>query len=336
MVERPTVADEAIMTALRAEYGISGAALTFLPIGNDSATWVYRLRSDEGEAYFVKLRSDDGFRVASLSVPFALREHGVPHVLAPVPTREGHLWAVLDGFVLTVYPFIEGRMAADVGLSPEQWRAFGSLARQIHDSRLAKEMVQAVQRERFVPSRRHLVEQLQSATGRRAFANDEQGAFAAFWQKKTDVIATVVERADELGGKLRQAAAPLVLCHADMHTWNVLLARSGDWWLVDWDEVILARKERDLMFVVGGIGGDGVGPEQSDWFLQGYGDVDIDSTALAYYRNAWAVQDITAFGEELFFMSSQQGPASRRAALRYFMGLFEEGGIVQRALLSDH
>ncbi len=89
------------------------------------------------------------------------------------------------------------------------------------------------------------------------------------------------------------------------------------------------------MFVVGGIGGDGVGSEQTDWFLQGYGHVEIDRMALAYYRYAWAVQDIAAFGEELFFMSSQQGEESRRAALRYFMGLFEEGGIVQRALLSD-
>lgn len=323
------------MMALRAHYGIYGAALTFLPIGNDSATWVYRLRSDDGEAYFVKLRSGDGFSVASLSAPFALREQGVPHVLAPVATREVQLWVALDGFVLTVYPFIEGRMGADVGLSPEQWRAFGSLARQIHDSRLGPEVMQAVPRERFVPSRRHLIEELQSAAGRQTFDNDEQREFAAFWHRQRDVIYTVVERADKLGGKLREAAAPLVLCHADMHTWNVLLYGDGEWWLVDWDEVTLARKERDLMFVVGGIGGDVVGSKQTDWFLQGYGDVEIDRMALAYYRYAWAVQDIAAFGEELFFMSSQQGKASRRAALRYFVGLFEEGGIVQRALLTD-
>ncbi|MFW6098211.1 MAG: phosphotransferase enzyme family protein [Chloroflexota bacterium] len=334
MLEPPRLTDEAIIMALRAHYGIYGAALTFLPIGNDSDTWVYRLRSDDGEAYFVKLRSGDGFRVASLSAPFALREQGVPHVLAPVATREGQLWVALDGFMLTVYPFIEGRMGADVGLSRDQWRAFGSLARRIHDSRLGPEVMQAIPWERFVPSRRHLVEELQSAAGGQDFANDEQRAFAAFWQKKRDVIANLVERADELGGKLREATVPLVLCHADMHTWNVLLDGDGDWWLVDWDEVILARKERDLMFVIGGIGGDGVGSEQTDWFLQGYGDVEIDRRALAYYRYAWAVQDIAAFGEELFFMP-QLGQESRRAALRYFMGLFEEGGIVQRALLSD-
>ena len=57
----------------------------------------------------------------------------------------------------------------------------------------------------------------------------------------------------ELG---KWARLPLVLCHADLHAWNVLLDTDRQLWLVDWDETILAPKERDLMFVVGGIGND--------------------------------------------------------------------------------
>jgi Ser/Thr protein kinase RdoA (MazF antagonist) len=45
-----------------------------------------------------------------------------------------------------------------------------------------------------------------------------------------------------------------VLCHADLHTWNVLVDSVGDLWIADWDEAVLAPRERDLMFVVGGIG----------------------------------------------------------------------------------
>ena len=36
-------------------------------------------------------------------------------------------------------------------------------------------------------------------------------------------IRLVIHRADVLGDQLRQAALPLVLCHADLHTWNVVL-----------------------------------------------------------------------------------------------------------------
>lgn len=333
MRDPPALAPETLLVALRTHYDISCVALTFLPIGADSATWVYRLEASDGETYFVKLRSSGGFSAPSLSVPFALREQGVPHVAAPLATGDGRLWVAVEDFVLTIYPFIEGRMVADVGLSSEQWRAFGALARRIHDSQLGPEALQAVPHERFVPSRRQLIEDLQSAAGGRTFDNDEQRELAAFWREQRDVIETVVERADELGSELRKTSDAFVLCHADMHTWNVLVDGDGDLWLVDWDEVILALRERDLIFIISGIGGDGVGPTETEWFLQGYGDVEIDSTALAYYRYAWAVQDMAAFGEELFFMP-QRGQASRRAALQYFRGLFEEGGIVQRALLT--
>jgi hypothetical protein len=51
MLEPPSLADNTILAALRAHYGIAGAVLTFLPIGNDSASstspWLasYRLLS---------------------------------------------------------------------------------------------------------------------------------------------------------------------------------------------------------------------------------------------------------------------------------------------------
>ncbi len=67
------------------------------------------------------------------------------------------------------------------------------------------------------------------------------------------------------------------------------MPQDGAWWLVDWDEVVIAPRERDPMFAIGGMGGDGVGPEQTASFLQGYGNVAIDEGALTYYRAAWAV-----------------------------------------------
>jgi spectinomycin phosphotransferase len=115
-----------------------------------------------------------------------------------------------------------------------------------------------------------------------------------------------------------------------MHTWNVLPDADAQLWLVDWDETILALKERDLMFVVGGIGGGGVGPRATECFLQGYGDTAIDPLALAYYRYAWAVQDMAAYGEEVFF-TPDLGEESRRDAVHGFMVQFEPGSIVALA-----
>lgn len=88
------------------------------------------------------------------------------------------------------------------------------------------------------------------------------------------------------------------------------------------------------MFVVGGIGGDRVGQHETTCFFEGYGETVIDPIALAYYRYAWAVQDIAAFGEEKLFLPNL-GEDTRREALRWFVGLFSPGGIVSLALPSD-
>jgi len=105
-------------------------------------------------------------------------------------------------------------------------------------------------------------------------------------------------------------------------------------WIVDWDETVLAPRERDLMFVIGGIIGGLVGPRQEELFFQGYGETSVDPLALAYYRYARAVEDIGAYGEEVFFRPDL-GPVSKRAAVEGCMSLFTPGSIVSLAFASD-
>ena len=163
-------------------------------------------------------------------------------------------------------------------------------------------------------------------------ANKTPGAFGReqFARKRRALL----DRAEDLGRRLAEAAPPLVLCHADIHTGNVLLDAEGRVWIVDWDETILAPRERDLMFVVGGISSKLVGPREEALFFRGYGATDVDPLALAFYRYAWAVGDIGAFGEEVFFRPDL-GPVTRRAAVDMLMGLFQPGEIVALALASD-
>jgi spectinomycin phosphotransferase len=74
------------------------------------------------------------------------------------------------------------------------------------------------------------------------------------WMSMADSLPVILDQVDALGERLRSAsAAPAVLCHGDAHIANVLLDDHGRLWLLDWDEVILAPRERDLMFVIGGV-----------------------------------------------------------------------------------
>ncbi len=334
MREPPKLADTSIQTALQAHYGLFSTALAFLPIGNDSASFVYRVDTSDGKSYFLKVRTDGGFSASSLLIPRFFYEQDIPHIVAPLPTTTGTLWVRVNDFVMSLYLFLDARTATEAGLSPQHWRALGATLQQVHASHLPPDLQQIVRHETFIPWRRHVLTDLESVLTNHDVTDPMQRELSAFWQARQDDIRMLIDRADALADQVRQAALPQVLCHADLHTWNVLLDTAQHMWIVDWDEVILAPKERDLMFVIGGIGRDLVSSHETACFLQGYGDVAIDRRALAYYRYAWAVQEMGAYAEDVFF-SPDLSEQARSKSVRAFIDLFAPGNIVAIAAASN-
>jgi spectinomycin phosphotransferase len=334
MREPPRIAETTLRATLLEHYGIDAAALTFLPVGADADSSVYRVEVASGARYFLKLRAAGDFSAPSLAVPRELANAGVPCILAPLPTLEQALWVDVGAFALSLYPWLDARTGTSAGLAEEQWRTLGRTLRQIHASQLPPEVQGSISRESFIPSRRVVLDRLASIIAGQSFDDPAQRELAAFWQERQDEIRFVLERADTLGRQLRSAALPLALCHADIHTWNVLVDAEEQLWIVDWDEVMLAPKERDLMFMIGGIGRDLVSPNETAWFLEGYGDTAIHPDALVYYRYAWAAQDMGAYAEQVFFApeASQQ---ARRDAVEGFIVQFEPGNIVDIARGSE-
>ena len=317
---------------MRAHYGLAVTDLAFLPLGHDSSAWVYRVVTPGDRAYFLKVRARVS-NEAGLLVPRHLHDRGIARVVAPLPATTGALWAEADGHALILYPFVAGVTGMEHGMTDRQWIDYGALLRQVHATAITPELARVLPRETFTPAGGDTVRQLDARVAALSVANPEERALAALWQARRAEIQTLLARADDLGRRLARTAPDLVLCHADIHTANVLLDAGGQVWIVDWDETVLAPRERDLMFVVGGISRRLVGPRQEALFFQGYGATAVDPLALAYYRYAWAVSDIGAYGAEVFFRPDF-GPVTRRAAVEAFGSLFADGAIVALAFAS--
>jgi spectinomycin phosphotransferase len=120
-----------------------------------------------------------------------------------------------------------------------------------------------------------------------------------------------------------------VLCHSDIHAGNVLIGANGSFHIVDWDDPILAPKERDLMYVGAGIGGIWNEAREEALFYGGYGRMDIDPIALAYYRHERIVEDIAIFCRQIFL--SQDGGADREQALEHMRSNFLPGHTIDMA-----
>ena len=53
MLDKPDLQDKLLITHLFDAYGLRAAQLAFLPLGADVNTAVYRVRADDGRAYFL-------------------------------------------------------------------------------------------------------------------------------------------------------------------------------------------------------------------------------------------------------------------------------------------
>ncbi len=333
MLEEPALDRLALRSTVSDEYGIAADELHFLPLGADFNTAVYRIATKGTTAYFAKLRSGD-FDRASVGVPKYLSDSGMRQVIAPIPTRSGHLWASFPPYRLILYPFIAGRDAYERKLTDVQWIEFGLALTQFHTTRFLGAITRTTRREDFSPRWRDVVRAYLARFGHETFHEPVASQLAACLHSKSRDILARVSRAEHLADALKQQPLEYILCHGDIHGWNLLVGDDGALYIVDWDTLIFASAERDLMFIGAGLGDTGRTPEQeSALFYQGYSPTNVNRPAIAYYRYERIIEDIAAYCDEVLL--SRSTGADRQQALENVMSNFRPGGTLQRAEEAD-
>ncbi|HEY7091859.1 MAG TPA: aminoglycoside phosphotransferase family protein [Ktedonobacterales bacterium] len=328
MLTPPDLSPDVIAAYVRDAYSVDVTQVTFLPIGADADAAVYRLDAHGGAAYFLKLRRAR-FDEIAVAVPAFLHEHGAPAVMAPLLTAGGALWTSGHGFAWILYPFFDGPNGFLRPLSDEQWLTLGKSLRAVHSAELPTSLAARIPREAYSPHWRDIVAAFSEQVEDGYFDDPIAERLAAGWREKRWEIATLVERAADLAQELQRRSLPFVLCHTDLHAGNVLLGADGELAIVDWDDPILAPKERDLMFFGAGVGAIWDTPREETLFYQGYGPVEIDLTALAYYRYERIVADFASYGEQIF--EAQGSVEDRENGVRKVMGQFEPGRVIDIA-----
>ena len=323
-----------IAACLATRYEVQAATITFLPVGHLSAA-AYMVVAADGMPFFLKVKfgplNEPGLRLSS-----ALVDLGLSNILAPIPTRSSEIWAPLDGYPdcpVVLFPFIRGQNAKAVGLTHDQWRAFGSTLRAIHDSNLEERFRGVLPRESFALPSAATVRRLLAPLDDAPFESRAAQRFGTFWREHAGRIAHLLARAEELGRRLQARSLHFVVCHGDIHTANVLVGDDGQIFLVDWDgppDPLIAPIERDLLFVVGSRIARTVEPREEDRFFEGYGPASVDPVALAYFRYERIVQDIGDCAEGILLnpgLSEEERADEADLAMAYFAA----GGPVETA-----
>jgi spectinomycin phosphotransferase len=333
MLEKPDLKTEKIIRCLWDGYGLSVGKITFLPLGADLNTAVYRVSAEDGKDYFLKLRSGE-FTEASVSVPKYLGDLGIKQVIPPLITRSGQLWGDLPPYRAILYPFVKGHHGYERKMSAQQWTEFGTVLKKFHTTEFPREITREVLREGFSPRWRETVKAFLRRIEEEKFDEPVAAQMAVFLKNKSRETLELVHRSERLAQLLQKQPLDFILCHADIHGWNLLIDNDGALYMVDWDTLLFAPKERDLMFIGGALGNSGYPPQEEEaLFYQGYGETEINQIAMAYFRYERIVEDIAVYCEQIFL--SNEGGKDRKQALEYLESNYLPRGTIARAYRSD-
>jgi len=327
VLTKPNIPDELIISRLHEEYRLHVISLTFLPIGADSRTAVYRVLAEDGTAYFMKLRRK--FNDVIVRVPVFLKESGVQEIIVPYETRSGQYWADFGEYKIILYPFIEGQDGFERQLTDQHRRTLGAAFRKIHSAQIPPELKESIRKETFSPEWRDDMKSYQAQAAKKVFTEPTAAKLAEFMKSKQSEITRLIERSEQFVSKLQSKPLELVLCHTDIHGGNILISNTNELYIVDWDDPILAPKERDLMFIGGGIDEIWKTKREEAVFYEGYGKMDINLSALAYYRYERVIEDLAVICEQLLL--TDEGGADRERSYGWFTSNFEPGSTIEIA-----
>ena len=328
MKTEPAFPLEQIRQHLNANYDVHIQTLEFLPVGEGA--WCFRGKGDT--SLFIRLVKEPLAEEKATSVSKFLHGKGLP-VLAPLPDKSGDLISFIDGSGISVYPFIHGETLMDLmnstftdeDASPlrKETGAFVACLHRIDRAEYAKLALPTEDFSRFQDESITIIRM--DNRQQNCPLIGELSHFLSVWRRELESLIAATQK---LARRLRSEKLDRVLCHGDIHEANVLVSHEGERFIIDWDNVILAPKERDLTFFYG----NGL-PDYLDGYFGDNIPRSIDQAVVDYYVLEWALQEIVDYGTRILF-NTRFDRGGRIDAWEQFQGLFEPGGDVEVALAS--
>ncbi|HLB43128.1 MAG TPA: aminoglycoside phosphotransferase family protein [Gammaproteobacteria bacterium] len=338
-MEKQPLSDQRIIDCLSNDYGIKVATLTFLPLGADINASVYKAEAYDQSSYFIKIKRGHHHDISATIIAL-LHDAGIQQIIPTIKTNSGQPIQHIADFTLIVSPFVEGEDGFNRDLTSDQWITLGKVMRQIHDINVPPSIQRIIRCETYSPKWREAVRSLYIHTESAPSVDEISLKLMAFMKKHAVTIHRLVDRAEQLAHQIQNQSPEIqnqspefVLCHSDIHGGNVLIDGNDIIYMVDWDDPIMAPKERDLMFIGGGVANVWNKSHEEKFFYQGYGLTEINMAILAYYRYERIVEDIAEFGQQLLLTSA--GGQNRIESYKHFIAQFEPQGVVDIAFKTD-
>jgi spectinomycin phosphotransferase len=323
---------EKIPEIIETEYGISVSGIDQLHIGFDKNTAVYKLFSTDRKVYFLKIRSGN-FTETSLTIPFLIyQKTNSSNLINIVKTADGKLYVKRASLYIMIFPFINGQPGWNISLTKDQFVDFGKFMHTIHSTELPSAYSRIIPKETYDSKYREWIKEYIGAIAMEEirYENPVMIRFLEVFQKRRGIILKILNCAEKMLKEIKPENQKMCLCHGDIHAGNIFIVQNN-FYIVDWDTILIAPKERDLMFIGGGIGNKWNTVKEIEYFYYGYGKEAVtNKNLIKYYRCDRILQDIYELYSQIVNAETEEG--ERELCLEAFKEQFEENNVADIAL----
>lgn len=165
------------------------------------------------------------------------------NVVAALPIESGALHVPFESYTLALYPYIDGLDATKQPFNPTQLTELGRILARLHG---IKPPIKPRAEPFDITHRADCLRVLDSLPTCAASDDPYQRELASVLLPVESRLRQELANFEAAAESAQRQNAPYVLCHSDPSIGNTMAA--GDQiYVIDWDGIILAPKERDLM-----------------------------------------------------------------------------------------
>jgi Ser/Thr protein kinase RdoA (MazF antagonist) len=287
----------ALMETIIKAYGFPISSLTFVPEGMVGCHFIGDCAN--GKRVFITLLTNNylaALQTQRLDFTLALMHNMYEHGLftaqpAIYPTLDGRLRVDFLGQPLIIYEYIEGgNLEKAWPYPPKVLTSLGSLTAQLHIATASVGMDVPYIEQFHLPFEELLLACLEELEQVPEDARAGEVELRDLILPRRDTLFALQRRLNKLGESARALNPPLVLVHTDMNPLNILRTPQGKLFIVDWEGVMLAPAEHDLMI----FAGEGFASLLVE-YLRAAGNPRLHPEIFAYYFHRRNLEDIAGF-----------------------------------------
>jgi len=214
-------------------------------------------------------------------------------LVMPISANDGSYKFENADNVFMLYPYINGYTLAEKRLSSAQQKDLAAIVSNLHmcGQKIPENMLHDV--ENFDVS---FCDELLSIMEEKGMNSNP---LEKIWNNYKNSIAENIKILKQYAEELPRENLQFVLCHTDLHGWNLMQA--DKLLLLDWEGLKFAPAEADIFSFTEGFFFDYVYDSFMSVYQQIYPDYVVNQKAMDFYRIRRRLEDVTDFAKSILF-----------------------------------